>query len=70
MLECDVCRCSAPKPAKGWTAVFRYDPEGIGGTWVVAFCPPCSAAEFGHRPDVGTKYVCIFEPQPRPTEPN
>ena len=50
MLECDFCGCYSPKPGKGWFAVRRYDPEGIDGVSVAVFCPPCAAAEFGHRP--------------------
>ena len=62
MLECDFCGCYSPKPGKGWAAVRRYDPEGIDGLCVAVFCPPCAAAEFGHRPDVAAEYVCIWEP--------
>ena len=35
----------------------------------LVYCPPCAAAVFGHRPDVAAEYVCIWEPQPRPSEP-
>ena len=69
MLECDFCGCYSPKPGKGWAAVRRYDPEGIDGVWVAVYCPPCAAAELGHRPDVAARYVCVFEP-PDPSLPS
>ena len=45
-----------------------YDPEGIDGLVVAVFCPPCAAAEFGHRPEVAASYVCVFQP-PDPSLP-
>ena len=68
MLECDFCGCYSPEPGKGWAAVRRYDPEGVDGLCVAVYCPPCAAAEFGHRPDVAARYVCLFEP-PDPNLP-
>ena len=69
MLECDFCGCYSPKPGKGWAAVRTYDPEGIDGLCVAVFCPPCAAAELGHRPEVAAEYVCIWEQPLYPSEP-
>ena len=69
MLECDFCGCYSPKPGKGWVTCpaekyARTDEPGL-----LTFCPPCAAVVLGVRPDLATEYVCIFEPQPPPTEP-
>ena len=62
MLECDFCGCYSAKPGKGWAAVRRYDPEGTEGLVVAIFCPPCAAAELGHRPEAAADHVCIWKP--------
>jgi hypothetical protein len=68
--ECDFCGCYCASPGKGWAAYHRHDPGWIDESRVAVFCPRCAAAEYGHRPDVGAEYVCIWEPQPRPSEPS
>ena len=69
MLECDFCGCYSPEPTKGWVAFPNEDHAGKEEPGVLLYCPPCAAAEFGHRPDVAARYVCVFEP-PDPTLPS
>ena len=64
MLECDFCGCCCHEPGKGWAAYHRYDPDGIAEPRIALYCPPCAAAEFGHRPDVAASHVCEFERPP------
>ena len=61
MLECDFCGCCCHEPGKGWAAYHRYDPDRIAEPRIAGYCPPCAAAEFGHRPDVAANHVCEFE---------
>ena len=69
MLECDFCGCYSPDPTEGWVAFPKEDYAGIDEPMCVVYCPRCAAAEYGHRPDVAAEYVCIWEPQPSPSEP-
>ena len=49
-------------PARVGLPFARCDPEGIEGLVVAIFCPPCAAAELGHRPDIAAEHVCIWKP--------
>ena len=64
MLECDFCGCCCHEPGKGWAAYHRHDPDGLAEPRIALYCPPCAAAEFGHRPDVAAGHVCEFERPP------
>ena len=61
MLECDFCGCYSEKPGKGWVARRLDDRVEIETPFVAVYCPPCAASEFGHRPGLASRYVCIFE---------
>jgi hypothetical protein len=67
VLYCDECGCCSGEFAKGWTA-FRCDAES--GFDLAFYCPPCAAAEFGHRSAVAGEYVRIWEPQRDPETAN
>ena len=61
MLECDSCGCYAAKPGNDWVAYHGDDSDGIDESRGAVFCPPCAAAEFGHR-DVAAKAESALAP--------
>lgn len=61
MLVCEQCGCSG-ELGMGWVSFVRGDLDEVEAAWTGAFCPPCAAARFGHRPDLAEHYVCVWEP--------
>lgn len=65
MLYCIDCGCCS-ELGQGWVAMRCGDPDDTADSEpaIALYCPPCAAEEFGHKPDVGAKYVCAWEPLP------
>jgi hypothetical protein len=64
VLYCEECGCCSGELGKSWVAYMCNDPDGIDEPRIAVYCPPCAAAEFGHRPDIAANYVCAWEPLP------
>jgi hypothetical protein len=64
VLYCEECGCCSGELGKSWVAFMCNDPDGIDEPRIAVYCPPCAAAEFGHRPDIAADYVCAWEPLP------
>ena len=67
MLYCEECGCCSGELGTGWAAFVCDDPDKLEPRSIVLYCPPCAAAEFGHRPDVAATYVCAWEALPAET---
>ena len=46
VLRCEECWCES-ETAPGWIAMLAYDPDEDLQPFVVTYCPPCAAREFG-----------------------
>jgi len=64
VLYCEECGCCSGELGKGWVAYTCDDPDGIDEPRIAIYCPPCAAAEFGYRPELGEKYVRGWERLP------
>jgi hypothetical protein len=59
LLRCVECACTSDELGRGWAAFRCDDPDpDMGDPPAVAlYCPPCAAAEFGHRAERADEYT-------------